>query len=214
MERGERRKSKGMKVIQKTDAAQLGGAASKWQFTADDLTFYNWHEAPPWARSRLRSWVWGMQPVRDGESGGQPGGAGSWLDEKIALSSPGSLFQTFMAAYQEEVVWTGSVVKDDRDCRGGFEAMGYPVDAFFGLFNTRKDLRGRGIGWAGANYANRYVWETDRGWKKICVGLFTANAVAERHYAALGFKLVGDVYISAFGIYERAYVKAAKCGGA
>jgi hypothetical protein len=204
----------GHEVMHGTDRAGLAKPQSKRHFTTDDLTFYNWHEAPAWARSQLRSWVWGMQPVHDGESGDQALGAGAWLDEKIALSSPGCFFQTFMAVYREEVVWTGSVVEDDRDCKIEFAAIGHPVDAFFGLFHTRNDLRGRGIGWAGANYVNRYVCETDRAGKNIRVGLFTTNAAAERHYAALDFKLVGNVYISVFGIYERAYVKAAKGGAA
>jgi hypothetical protein len=180
---------------------------SSTRFSIDSLSFYTWHEAPVCARSQLRKWVWEMRRARDGERGGPSGGAGSWLDEKVALSRPGSLFQTFLALHQNEVVWTGSVVQDDRGCSVKFAAMGYPVDAFFGLFNTRPDMRCRGIGWTGANYVSRYVWGGGHGWETVAVGLFTANPAAERHYIALGFDLIGEVFIPEFGISERAYVK-------
>jgi hypothetical protein len=144
-----------------------------------------------------------MEPTRDGEMGAGPAGAGAWLDEKIALSLPGGLFQTFLATYGEEVVWTGSVVEDDRGVRSQLDAMGHSVDALFGLFNTRYDLRCRGIGWAGANYVSRYV--SERGGPSIA--LFTANPVAERHYKALGFECIGDIEIPAFAEAERLYIR-------
>jgi hypothetical protein len=207
-----RRQSLTRLVPRELQELSLTIAQAEFRFTVDELTFYNWHKAPPWARSQLRDWVWGMRRKDDGEWGGWPGGAGPWLDKKVALSRPGGLFQTFVAVYQHEVVWTGSVVQDDRNCRIRFEAMGGRVDAFFGLFNTRRDLRGRGIGWAGANYVSRHVWRVNRDWKNICVGLFTTNPAAERHYVALGFKLIGNIYVPAagipiFGTYERAYIR-------
>jgi hypothetical protein len=177
------------------------------RFEWDDLTFRNWHTAPDWARRQLHDWVWGMQQARDGEAGDGPNGAGAWLDERIALSTPSSLFQTFIGYYCREVVWTGSVVEDDRGMKSRLAKMGYPVDAFFGLFNTRHDIRGRGIGWIGANRVNRHVGEFDRGIKNIVIALFTTNLAAERHYRALGFRLISDIYVPVFDKTERLYMK-------
>jgi hypothetical protein len=73
-------------------------------------------------------------------------------------------------------------------------------------------LRGRGIGWAGANHVARHVWGGEHDWRDIRVGLFTTNPAAERHYTALGFKLVGNVYVSEFGVFERGYVNEGGLG--
>jgi hypothetical protein len=180
----------------------MGSAAIK-KVSPNELSFVSWYEAPLWARRLLRAWVWGMEPARDGEMGPGTDGAGAWLDEKVTLSGPGRLFQTFLAIHAEQVVWTGSVVEDDRGVRGQLAEMGHPVDAVFGLFNTRYDLRGRGIGWTGANYVNKYVLE--RGGPSIA--LFTRNPAAERHYKALSFECIGDIEIPAFGAIERLYIR-------
>lgn len=172
------------------------------------VTYYTWHEAPTWVRSQLRDWVGSMQWARDGEKGDGPDGAGAWLDEKVGLSSTGSLFQTFIGIHKAEVVWTGSVIEDDRGVKEQLAGLGYPVNAFFGLFNTRHDLRGHGIGWTGANHIDKHVRMRAASAKKdVRIALFTVNPAAERHYKTLGFQLVGDIYIPAFDAIERAYVK-------
>jgi len=148
-----------------------------------------------------------MESARDGEKGDGPDGAEAWLAEKLGLLTRGGLFQTFFAVYGGEVVWTGSVVEDDRGVKAQLAGLGYPVDAFFGLFNTRHDLRGRGIGWTGANHVDRHVHEWTASAKDVRGALFTVEPAAERHYVALGFHLVGDIYIPAFDAIERAYVK-------
>lgn len=170
------------------------------------LKFAAWHEAPDWARSALRDWVWGMSRAIDGEEGGGREGAGSWLDEKIEISATDSIFQTFVGLYGNEVVWTGSVVHDDRGARNELSKLGVKPDAFFGLFNTKYGLRGRGIGWAGARHINHFIWGNKQS-HPITIALFTRNPAAERHYQALGFRKIGDIYISSFDANRRLYVK-------
>jgi hypothetical protein len=168
-----------------------------------DLAFYHWHDADARRRAQLRDWLSGMQPVRDGEQGSGPDGARVWFDAKIVVSDPGGLFQSFLGEYRNEVVWTGSVVADDRGARNQLTGMGYAVEAFFGLFNTRHDLRGRGIGWSGACHVARHVSEQGN----PSVALFTANPAAERHYEALGFRRVGAIAIPGLAGTRRLYIR-------
>jgi len=178
------------------------------RFGPDDLSFVTWHESPGWARTQLRDWVGGMKPRRDGELGGTPWGALQWVDKKIALSVAGGLFQTFLALHGEEVVWTGSVVQDDRGVKARLRDKGLAVDAFYGLFNTRYTLRGLGIGWAGANHVNNYVQHWVNSSKtNLTVALFTANEAAERHYRSVGFTFFKKIFMPDFSVFERVYVK-------
>jgi len=154
-----------------------------------------------------------MKPRRDGELGGGPWGALKWLDGKIALSTPEGLFQTFLALHGENVVWTGSIVEDDRGVKARLSAKGLLVDGFFGLFNTRHTLRGCGIGWSGVNYVNHYVqsW-VDRTKSDLTVALFTANPDAERHYRSLGFEFSRKIVIPGLTLVERVYLKTYRSG--
>lgn len=175
----------------------------------DRLDFRTWHEAPGWARDQLVGWVRGMVPDRDNENGCGPEGTGAWLEEKVAASRNSGLFQTFLGLFENEVMWTGSVVADDRGMRSVVEKMGCPVDGFFGLFNTHHDRRGRGLGWAGANAVDRHI-AAFVGGAPLRIGLFTANPAAERHYRSLAFAQQASIrspssskmvsfYLKAFG---------------
>jgi hypothetical protein len=176
------------------------------RISPQDLAFYNWHDADTRLRAQLRDWLSGMQPVRDGEQGSGPDGARNWFEAKIAVSYPGGLFQSFLGVYRNDVAWTGSVVEDDRGARDQLPRMGYAVQAFFGLFNTRHDLRGCGIGWAGACHVTRYVSRQG----DPSVALFTANPAALRHYDALGFNHAGDIAIAGLAGTRRLYIRPGK----
>ena len=155
-------------------------------------------------RGKLLNWVSNMRQERDGEEGAGPDGAGEWLEQQMQLAERNGLFQTFVGLIDDEIVWTGSVVPDDRGARKQLQEAGIKVETFFGLFNTRVELRGRGIGWAGANYAMEHIYKNG----SPVVGLFTTNKAAERHYLALGFKQHGLIFLpglqkwSAFFIYN------------
>ena len=165
----------------------------------NDLVFCTWHQADERIRAQLRQWVWTMRRARDREDGAGPDGASAWLDGKLAVSSSDSLYQTFIALYRDDVVWTGSVVSDDRGLQQQFAQLGYQVAAFFGLFNTRHDLRGRGVGWAGARYVNDFVVRHGN----PTLGLITGNPAAERHYVALGFVCIPELEPLAHGTVRR-----------
>ena len=184
----------------------IGSPANR--FRPEQIKFVAWHEAPDSAKLELRRWVGGLLPWRDGEYGGGPFGALRWLDQKIALSSPGGLFQTFIGLLEDEVVWTGSVVEDDRGVKARLASNGLNVDGFLGLFNTRTALRGRGIGWAGVNHVNNHVQlESNRSQRSLAIALFTENDAAERHYRSLGFVYLKKMFVPSFSLFERVYLK-------
>ena len=171
------------------------------------VAFCSWHNATEPMRRGLLNWVRNMQPERDGEQGDGLNGARAWLDEKISCSTPGGLYQTFIGTIDGEVVWTGSVVGDDRDMRTQIARPGIHIDAFFGLFNSRSDMGGRGIGWAGAQYVTQQVWEGEYSDKKISVALFTTNVAAERHYKSLGFGYVDTIPVPGLAQPKRLYIR-------
>jgi predicted GNAT superfamily acetyltransferase len=55
---------------------------------------------------------------------------------------------------------------------------------------------------------SRHVWGGRHGVNDAKVALFTTNPAAERHYTALGFRLVGDIYISELTKMERLYIRS------
>ena len=159
----------------------------KQQLLGTRLRIRNWHEASNHERRQLIHWVRAMEMHPDGEEGRGQDGAAAWLEEKLTLQDEG-LYQTFLGIVDDEIVWTGSVVSDDRGARSKAAAEGHPVAGFFGLFNTRYNLRGRGIGWSGCRFVDEHVSFCTKALGPLMIGLLTANPTAERHYLSVGYK--------------------------
>jgi len=157
-------------------------------------------------QEQLSQWVLHMEMERDGELGPTDKGAHAWLLQKLALCD--GPFQTFAGFQDGRVCWTGSVIKDDRGIRAQLEELNFPIDGMLGLFNTRHDLRGIGIGWEGFQHVDRFLQGyVNSSGKALRIGLFTNNPGAKRHYTAVGYISFGLVYVEDFDSHEELFIK-------
>ena len=143
-----------------------------------------------------------MEEERDGERGEGEGGAHRWLLEKLnrfSTDSASPFSEHFFGVTSDgRAVWQGHLVEDDRNAKEIFRVtFGADVDIFWGLLNTRPEMRGRGVGWRGAQYMDNWIQRrtVELGLPKVTAGLFTDNPAAVRHYVALGYSLLGEISV-------------------
>ncbi len=79
---------------------------------------------------------------------------------------------------------------------------------FWGFFNVRRDLRGRGLGTIVANYMDNHIQQfVDSSAQPCDFNLFTTNEIAVRIYSKLGFKFVRKIHIAEYYTHEDLYSK-------
>lgn len=165
------------------------------------MYLYPWRMCHPAIQQAVRDWLGGMQPARDGEDGPD---ALAWFEAQVVQEST----QAFIGLDAlNRPCWLGCIVADDRGVREQLAQQGVEVDLMLGLFNTRFDLRGQGIGWFGARQVNTFLQLAVNDAQVPCtVALFSDNPAAIRHYEALGFQDKGEIFIPSLNRKERLFI--------
>ncbi|CAF5129831.1 unnamed protein product, partial [Rotaria sp. Silwood1] len=116
-----------------------------------------------------------------------------WIEknDELSMKDQNNITNTFFFFFHNkpnQIVATGSIVRDDRDMG---KKLSLAEAIWIGGINVHRDFRGQGIGIILFAYIDNYIQKMIK--TNITVDLFTNNLKAKHIYKRFGFKSKGFI---------------------